>query len=144
MDENEEFEFRARAEREAASASQPISAFEALISRTEDVESLVRLEACDRETLVSNPYLHRVDRWILGGLVADVAAGIQVGARAVTAQIGPVPQSRARVGLANAIRLTQAVKGTLRIEHEPFMGKSEDDLVQVKAELYWPLAAQEV
>ena len=52
------------------------SAFEALISRTEDVESLVRLEACDRETLVSNPYLHRVDRWILGGLVADVAAGM--------------------------------------------------------------------
>ncbi len=75
---------------------------------------------------------------------ADVAAGIQVGARAVTAQIGPVPQSRARVGLANAIRLTQAVKGTLRIEHEPLVGKSEDDLVQVKAELYWPLAAQEV
>lgn len=75
---------------------------------------------------------------------ADVAAGIQVGARAVTAQIGPVPQARARVGLANAIRLTQAVKGTLRIEHEPFMGKSEDDLVQVKAELCWPLAVQQV
>ncbi|WP_300437094.1 hypothetical protein [Zoogloea sp.] len=75
---------------------------------------------------------------------ADVAAGTQVGTRAVTAQIGPVPQARARVGLANAIRLTQAVKGTLRIEHEPFVGKSEDDLVQVKAELCWPLAVQQV
>jgi uncharacterized protein (TIGR02687 family) len=51
-------------------------AFEALMGRMEDVESLVRPEACDREALVSNPYLRRVDRWILGGLVADVAAGM--------------------------------------------------------------------
>lgn len=70
---------------------------------------------------------------------ADVAAGIQGGTIAVTAQIGPVPQARARVGLANAIRLTQAIKGTLQIGHEPLKGKSRDNLRQVQAELCWPL-----
>lgn len=70
---------------------------------------------------------------------ADVVAGIQGGASAVTAQIGPAPQARARVGLANAHRLTQAVKGSLRIEHEPFKKKREDGLLQVQAVLCWPL-----
>ena len=73
----------------------------------------------------------------------DVVAGIQGSTGAVTAQIGPAPQARARVGLANALRLTQAVGGTLRIEHEPLKGKCGDDLLQVQAELCWPLTHQQ-
>lgn len=74
---------------------------------------------------------------------ADVVAGIQGGTSAVTAQIGPAPQARARVGLANAIRLTEAVKGTLEFTDEPLKGKSRDDLRQVQAELCWPLTHQQ-
>ena len=74
---------------------------------------------------------------------ADVVAGIQGGTSAVTAQIGPAPQARARVGLANAIRLTEAVKGTLEFKDEPLKGKSRDDLRQVQAELCWPLIHQQ-
>ena len=51
-------------------------AFEALMNRAEDVESLVRLGECDRDALVANPYLRRIDRWIIDGLAADVAAGM--------------------------------------------------------------------
>lgn len=70
---------------------------------------------------------------------ADVAAGIDAVGVGLTAQIGPAPQARARVGLVNAIRLAKAVQGRLEMGHEALGGKSKDDLVHVQAELYWPV-----
>jgi signal transduction histidine kinase len=75
---------------------------------------------------------------------ASVAAGVQGGTSATTAQIGPAPQARARVGLANAIRLAQAVGGSVETSHVPckdHTDSSEDEpMHRVSALLLWPLA----
>ncbi len=77
---------------------------------------------------------------------AAVALGLQGGVSSATAQIGPAPQARARVGLASAVRLARAVGGRLDVRNEPCKRADddacEDDAMrQVSAKLLWPLAS---
>jgi hypothetical protein len=81
---------------------------------------------------------------ITNSAYAAVALGLQGGVSSATAQIGPASQARARVGLANAIRLAQAVGGSLDVWNKP-CERADDACVDeamhhVRVELLWPLA----
>ncbi len=80
---------------------------------------------------------------ITNSAYAAVALGLQGGVSSATAQIGPPSQARARVGLANACRLAQEVRGSLTVQNKPCKrdeGTCADDAMhQVRAELLWPL-----
>lgn len=83
---------------------------------------------------------------ITNSAYAAVALGLQGGVNSATAQIGPPSQARARVGLANAIRLAREVGGSLDVQNEPCERADDAGVGDVKhyvrAKLLWPLASQ--